>query len=190
VTYANVTATLALFLALGGGAYAAATLPARSVGSKQLKRNAVVGAKIKNSGSKVKNNSLTGADVRESSLRKVPSAAAADNATTAGQATTSNSATTAGHATSAGALDKATYKSADGTAPPGSTAPVGTATATCDAGQHVVGGGVKVADPSTGFVEDTYPEGNTGWTGRVFADGSAPASFTVYAICTTFTAVG
>ena len=31
VTYANVTATLALFVALGGGAYAATALPANSV---------------------------------------------------------------------------------------------------------------------------------------------------------------
>jgi len=36
VTYANVVATLALFLALGGGAYAAFKLPANSVGTRQL----------------------------------------------------------------------------------------------------------------------------------------------------------
>src|SRR5256714_14985807 len=47
VTYANVVATLALFLALGGGAYAAFTLPANSVGTKQLKKNAVTSPKIK-----------------------------------------------------------------------------------------------------------------------------------------------
>jgi len=48
LTYANVIATLALFLALGGGAaFAASTLGKSSVGSKQLKRNAVTGAKVK-----------------------------------------------------------------------------------------------------------------------------------------------
>jgi len=48
LTYANVIATLALFLALGGAtAYAAQTLAKNSVGSKQLKRNAVTGAKVK-----------------------------------------------------------------------------------------------------------------------------------------------
>lgn len=36
-TYANVTATLALVFALGGGAYAATQLPKDSVGSKQVK---------------------------------------------------------------------------------------------------------------------------------------------------------
>lgn len=41
LSYANVTATLAVFIALGGGAYAALTLPAGSVKSKQIARNAV-----------------------------------------------------------------------------------------------------------------------------------------------------
>ena len=39
--YASVTSTLALFFALGGGGYAAATLPANSVGPRQIKKNAV-----------------------------------------------------------------------------------------------------------------------------------------------------
>jgi hypothetical protein len=48
LTYANVIATLALFLALGGGAaYAASHLGRNSVGSGQLKRNSVTGAKVK-----------------------------------------------------------------------------------------------------------------------------------------------
>lgn len=46
LTYANVTATLALFLALGGVSWAAATLPKNSVGTKQLKANAVTSAKV------------------------------------------------------------------------------------------------------------------------------------------------
>jgi hypothetical protein len=44
--YANVTATIALIFALGGTSYAAITLPAKSVGTKQLKKNAVTSAKI------------------------------------------------------------------------------------------------------------------------------------------------
>src|SRR3954453_21723387 len=47
LTYANVVATLALFLALGGGAYAAFKLPKNSVGSKQIKKNAVRTSKVK-----------------------------------------------------------------------------------------------------------------------------------------------
>jgi hypothetical protein len=48
LTYANVIATLALFLALGGGAYAAFKLPTNSVGSKQIKKNAVNSSKVAN----------------------------------------------------------------------------------------------------------------------------------------------
>jgi hypothetical protein len=47
ITYANVVASLALFVALGGLSYAAITLPKNSVGSKQIKANAVTSAKVK-----------------------------------------------------------------------------------------------------------------------------------------------
>lgn len=48
LTYANVVATLALFVALGGVGYAASQLPKNSVGTKQLKKNAVIAQKIAN----------------------------------------------------------------------------------------------------------------------------------------------
>jgi hypothetical protein len=41
LTYANVVATLALFIALGGASYAITTLPANSVGPAQLAKGAV-----------------------------------------------------------------------------------------------------------------------------------------------------
>jgi hypothetical protein len=182
-TYANVVATLALFIALGGGAYAATALPRNSVGTKQLKKNAVVKAKIKNNainGSKVLNDSLTGADIKESSLAKVPSAALADTATNA---------TTSGHAAAAAALDKVTYKTAGNTAPAMTDST--SATATCDAGQHVTGGGVKADDPNLALVDDSYPDaGNTAWTAHVANVTGTPFAFTVYAICTTFSTTG
>jgi hypothetical protein len=175
--YANVTSTLALFVALSGGAYAATALPARSVGAPQLKKNAVVRAKIKNNainGSKVTTDSLTGADVKESTFDKVPAAALADGAT---------------HANSAAAVDKITYKTATGTAPAGGGAG-GSATATCDPGQHVVGGGLRVDDPVNANLLDDYPDAsNTAWTGRAYA-GSAAVNFTVYAVCMTAAATG
>jgi hypothetical protein len=46
LTYANVVATLALFVALGGASYAAFKLPKNSVGTKQLKNGAVTQPKI------------------------------------------------------------------------------------------------------------------------------------------------
>ncbi|HVO53631.1 MAG TPA: hypothetical protein VMT37_04375 [Solirubrobacterales bacterium] len=78
--YANVIATLALFLVLAGGtAFAASKLAKGSVGTKQIKANAVTGAKIKKNavtGAKVKNGSLTGADINLATLGTVPTAAA------------------------------------------------------------------------------------------------------------------
>ncbi|HEX5929618.1 MAG TPA: hypothetical protein VFY48_09515 [Solirubrobacterales bacterium] len=47
VTYANVVASLALFVALGGISYAAIAIPSNSVGTPQLKAGAVTGAKVK-----------------------------------------------------------------------------------------------------------------------------------------------
>lgn len=85
----NTIALIALFLALGGTAWAATALPANSVGTKQLKKNAVTSAKVKN-------DTIKGADVLESSLAKVPSAASADTATNATHATSADNATTVG----------------------------------------------------------------------------------------------
>ena len=46
-TYANVMATVAVFIALGGASYAATQLPADSVGPDQLQRDAVTSSAIK-----------------------------------------------------------------------------------------------------------------------------------------------
>ena len=49
LTFANVLSCLALFIALGGAAYAATKLPKNSVGSKQIKKEAVTPAKLSKS---------------------------------------------------------------------------------------------------------------------------------------------
>ena len=62
LSYANVMATIAVFMALGGGAYAAFKLPKNSVGTKQLKNAAVTTKKIKNGAvtkSKINTSGLT-----------------------------------------------------------------------------------------------------------------------------------
>ena len=69
LTYANAMSTIAVFVALGGGAYAV-TVPRNSVGPKQLKRNAVTSAKVKN-------RSLVATDFKRGQL-SLGSAAAAD----------------------------------------------------------------------------------------------------------------
>jgi hypothetical protein len=80
LTYANVMATIAVFIALGGAAaYAASKLPKNSVGTKQIKNGAVTGAKVKK-------NTLTGTNINLAKLGTVPSASNATTATTAGTA--------------------------------------------------------------------------------------------------------
>jgi hypothetical protein len=83
LTYANVMATIAVFIALGGASYAAFKLPKNSVGTKQLKKNAVTTAKIKKkavTAAKVKNGTLTGTQINLSKLGTVPSADIAQTA--------------------------------------------------------------------------------------------------------------
>ena len=67
-TYANVTATLALLVALSGTAYAAG-LPKHSVGTKQLKKNAVTSLIVKDG-------TVTSADVADQSVEPADLSAA------------------------------------------------------------------------------------------------------------------
>jgi hypothetical protein len=72
---AMIVAIVALVLSLGGTSYAAIVLPANSVGTTQLKKNAVVG-------SKVKNGSLTTSDISSASLSKLGRVAIASKSAT------------------------------------------------------------------------------------------------------------
>jgi hypothetical protein len=62
-----VVACLALTVALSGASYAAVVLPLHSVGTPQLKRNAVKSPKVAF-------NTLKGVDIKESTLARVPNA--------------------------------------------------------------------------------------------------------------------
>ena len=86
LTYANVTATLALFIALGGSTYAATQLPPNSVGSQQLKPNAVTS-------SKVRDHSLTATDINQAALPKAGALTFKTAAATAPAASAANTAT-------------------------------------------------------------------------------------------------
>ena len=74
INFANVVALLALFVALGGGAYAATKLKRNSVKSKHIKAEAVKGS-----------------DADESTFGTAPSAARATRATTASSAANASS---------------------------------------------------------------------------------------------------
>jgi hypothetical protein len=102
LTYANVISTLCLFLVLGGGAaFAATKLAKSSVGTEQLKGEAVTKGKLAPNSvnsKKVVNGSLTGEDIASSTLGKVPSAT---NAEHAGSANSASTAANASHASTA-----------------------------------------------------------------------------------------
>jgi len=89
LTYANVMATVAVFIALGGTGYAAIHLPRNSVGRSQLRTHAVSNSKLAVgavTASRVRSNTLGGAQINEGTLGTVPSALAAGAAQNAANA--------------------------------------------------------------------------------------------------------
>jgi hypothetical protein len=146
---ALVLSSVALFMALGGGAYAAA-----SSDSKQDKKIAKSAAKA------YFNSHIAGASVSHANT-----ASSATNATTASSAP----------------IAKVTYVTNSV-----SLSPIGAAvlvTATCPAGTTVIGGGGQIADETSGFVNDTYPNGTTGWSVDFVNDGASAVNGTTTAIC-------
>ncbi len=92
VTFSNAAAVLALFIAIGtGGVYAAGKM---KINGKQIQRGSIPGNRLVN-------HSVTGKQVKSSTLGTVPHADSANTATSANTANTAASANTALFATSA-----------------------------------------------------------------------------------------
>ena len=66
LTYANVMSTLAVFIALGGSSYAAVTISGSSIKNRSIRAK------------KLRHNTLTGWEIKESSLGRVNRAKRAD----------------------------------------------------------------------------------------------------------------
>src|SRR4051794_36377922 len=96
LTYANVVATMALFIALGGTSFAVSKITSRDIKNRSISRV------------DVRKNTLTGTEINEGKLRTVPRAR---RATTANSAT---SALNAANATNAGQADVAKNSNALG----------------------------------------------------------------------------
>jgi len=165
LSFSNVIAFIALFVALGGSVYAAGKLS-----GSQIKPNSLPGNRVKAktlTAKQVKPETLTGAQVKAGSLT----------------ATQINQATLTG--VTASKIASVQYASA--------TVPLNgggvTGIANCPAGTNVIGGGATLSNQQLSFVNDSGPTAvRTGWTATGFGEPGA-TTMTVTAICTAAAAV-
>jgi hypothetical protein len=171
--YANVTATLALIIALGGTSYAAIVLPANSVGSKQLKKRAVTHSKLRA-------NAVTSSTVRNGSLRAKDFKA--------GQLPAGS----AGPVGPAGATNIVRRRVPSPGVAAGAS---GFVNAACNAGERAITGGLEgdgsVITPTTFLLVESFPRTTqtaagdvpTGWYVEARNVASASAQFLAFVVC-------
>ena len=154
---ALVVAVIALCVALGGTGYAAVVLPANSVGTRQLKKNAVTSAKVKN-------RSLLAVDFRRGQLPSGPTGATGATGATgpagpAGPAGPKGDRGEPGARGANGATDVVVRESAPTTV---AVQTVGSASVECLPGERATGGGNDVTGAVGTVVIDSQPTSSTG----------------------------
>jgi hypothetical protein len=167
-----VVAFIALLLALGGGAYAQLRIPRNSVGTAQLRANAVTSPKVKP-------RSLLRSDFRAGQLPRGPRGlrGPAGPAGAAGARGATGERGPAGPAGPAGApgATNVTAHSAIGTQ---------TANVSCPTGQRATGGGATLLAGSVGVIVNTSPVSPmstpVGWTASSDTPGD---QIQVFVIC-------
>lgn len=149
---AMVVACLALLVALGGTSVAAVSqlVPRNSVGTAQLKKNAVVSTKVKN-------RSLLAADFKAGQL---PAGAAGPEGDKGGKGDKGDKGDT-------GAPGVSEYEIVTAQSPTDSTANKAI-TASCPAGKKLLGGGALTipANATTSWVVASFPPNATSWQAR------------------------
>lgn len=163
LSFSNVVACVALFVALGGTVYAAG-----KINGKQIRRGSLPGNRVKPrsiTASRLRPKTLTGRQVKPNSL-------------TAKQI---NQKTLTG--ISAAALSSVHYQVT--TVPLSDNSRTGTsATSVCPPSTFVVGGGATVSNEEEASVNDSAPNASeTGWTATGFSWFSPSNTMTVTAIC-------
>lgn len=163
LSFSNIVACLALFIALGGTVYAAGKISGKqikpsSLPGNRLKPRTITARRIKPktlTGRQIKRHSLTGNEINQGTLTGISAAALAD---VQYQVTTVPLAP----------------NSADGTA----------ATVGCPPGASVIGGGATVSDDERAFVNDSGPgPQQAGWTATGFVRFGSGGTMTVTAVC-------
>jgi hypothetical protein len=158
---AMLVAFAALLIALGGTSYAALRLPANSVGTKQLKKNAVTGAKVKNG-------SLATTDFKSGQIPAGPRGAQGPQGPQGLQGPQG---------------PQGTSKVPTITVRTGATE-MRDASANCQAGEAALGGGGSTSD---GFIYDTSPNvasgTPTGWVASAEMPDGNDASVQAWVIC-------
>lgn len=174
LSFSNVIACIALFVALGGSVYAAGKLS-----GAQIKANSLPGNRIKAKSvtkSQIKPKTLTGAQIRAGSITGTQIKAGSLTGTQINQGSL-----TAVTASKLSSLQYATASVNLGSGP-------GNATASCPAGTNVVGGGATVSHDDRAFVNDSGPNSTrNGWEATGFGD--LGTTLNVTAICTTAASV-
>ena len=191
--HTTVVAYVALFAALGGGAYAAVKLPKNSVGNAQIKKNAVTSAKVKD-------RSLKAADFAKGQLKAGPQGPKGDAGApgapgapgtpgtpgTPGDNGAAGSAVAYVHLNSNGTPDMANSKNITGSIKPSATigiycvqvaAPFANVVATTD--YSSLSGFVSATKSLSSFCTSELPGGNVEF--RTFSTSGAATNGSFYA---------
>jgi hypothetical protein len=210
LSVANVLSCMALFIALGGTAYAAVKLKPNQVKAVNIAKQAVTNAKIKTqavTSGKIKNGGVVNADLGAGA---VTGSKIAKEAVTAGALAKKavTEAKLAPEAVGTGKIDNEAVSSAKiSTAvwkqllknvtyvtetSPNNSEEEKSVTASCPTGKEAIGGGARINSPASvkAVTSGTYPavasnNARTGWiaTGREFAEELGNWQIVAYAVC-------
>ena len=182
LSFANVTASLALFIALGGTSYAAITLPRNSVGTSQLRTGAIRSVDVKDRSLEARDLSLKArrflkGQKGEKGERGERGPAGSDGTSTTNTTTgTTPAGLTTTTVTATGTVGAATGPADD------LVTTIADQSVACPSGR-ATGGGVRSLSPADMFVIDTFPVGGNAWQAQVGNDSTTARTFTVYVIC-------
>jgi hypothetical protein len=176
LTYANVVATLALFLAIGGGAaFAATNLATNSVGPKAIKANAVGPAKIKAG-------AVTGEKLANGAVTSTKLAAGAVGSAQIGNGAVGATQIAAG-AVGGSKLGAINTRTASVSVPKGE---IRGTSVSCATGETLLGGGTSwntTGPEQLVYTSESNKSAPTTWHAAGVNGANVPLTFNVFAYC-------